>query len=300
MWFKNLRVFRLLPSWSTTAESLEEALGKHRFHPGGSQDMQSVGWVAPRDEGGLVHALDGQYLLCLRTEKKLLPATVINQFTKARAQEIEEQQGYRPGRKQMREIKEIVTDELLPKAFSIYRDTMVWLDTRNRWLVIDAGATAKSDEVIALLGKSLDPFPALPLYVEMSPAAAMTNWLVSDEPPAGFTIDQDTELRSTDESRAVVRYVRHSLDIDDVRKHVQDGKQCTRLALTWAHRVSFVLTENLEIKRVAPADILKENQDATAQNEAEQFDSDFALMTGELSQLLDDLVAALGGEKTEN
>ncbi len=258
MWFKNLRIFRLLPSWSCTADSLEQALEKQAFRPGGSQDMQSLGWVPPREGGPLVHALDGQYLLSLRAEKKLLPATVINQFTKIRAQEIEEQQGYKPGRKH---------------------------------------AAATSDDVIALLAKALEPFPIVPLYVEMSPASAMTNWLVSNEPPAGFTIDQDTELRSTNESRAVVRYVRHSIDIEEVRKHVESGKQCTRLALTWADRVSFVLTEGLEVKRVTPLDVLKENQDGNAQNEAEEFDSDFTLMAGELAQMLDDLVEALGGEK---
>lgn len=299
MWFKNLRIFRLLPSWSCTAQSLEEALEKNAFRPGGSQDMQSLGWVPPREGGPLVHALDGQYLISLRAEKKLLPATVINQFTKIRAQEIEEQQGYKPGRKQMREIKEDITDELLPKAFSIYRDTNVWIDTRNHWLVIDAAAAAKGDEIMGMLAKALESFPIVPLYVELSPASAMTNWLVSDEPPAAFTIDQDTELRSTSESRAVVRYVRHSIDIDEVRKHVETGKQCTRLALTWADRVSFVLTDGLEVKRVAPLDVLKENQDASAQNEAEEFDSDFALMTGELAQLLGDLVQALGGEKKD-
>lgn len=297
MWFKNLRVFRLLPSWTCTADSLEQALEKQAFQPGGSQDMQSIGWVPPREGGALVHALDGQYLLSLRAEKKLLPATVINQFTKIRAQEIEEQQGYKPGRKQMREIKDDVTDELLPKAFSIFRDTRIWLDTRNHWLIIDAAATSTSDDIIGLLAKALDPFPVVPLYVEMSPASAMTNWLVAAEPPAGFTIDQDTELRASNESRAVVRYVRHSIDIEDVRKHVETGKQCTRLALTWADRVSFVLTEGLEVKRVAPLDVLKENQNDSAQNEAEEFDSDFALMAGELAQLLEDLVAALGGEK---
>lgn len=299
MWFKNLRIFRLLPTWSCTTDSLEDALEKDVFRPGGSQDMQSLGWVPPREGGPLVHALDGQYLISLRAEKKLLPATVINQFTKIRAQEIEEQQGYKPGRKQMREIKEDVTDELLPKAFSIYRDTRVWIDTRNHWLIIDAAATAKSDEIMGMLAKALEPFPVVPLYVELSPASAMTNWLVSDEPPAGFTIDQDTELRSTSETRAVVRYVRHSIDIDEVRKHVEAGKQCTRLALTWADRVSFVLTDSLEIKRVAPLDVLKENQDNLAQNEAEEFDSDFALMAGELTQLLNDLVDALGGEKKD-
>lgn len=297
MWFKNLKVFRLAPSWSISLDALESALEKNTYRPGNSLEMQNLGWVPPFENSGLAYALQGQIFLSLRAEKKLLPATVINQFARARAQEIEEQQGFKPGRKQMKEIKEQITDELLPKAFSVYRDTRVWIDTKNRWLVVDAAAAAKSDEVLGMLAKSIDPFPVLQLYVEQSPASSMTNWLIQDEPPAGFSVDQDTELRSTSESRAAVRYLRQSIDIDDVRKHVQAGKQCTRLALTWADRVSFVLTDGLDIKRVAPLDVLKENQDLVSRNEADQLDSDLALMTGELSRLLDDLVDALGGEK---
>jgi recombination associated protein RdgC len=297
MWFKNLRLFRLAPSWTCTAERLEEALEKHAYQPGGSHEMQTLGWVPPRENGRLAHALNGQFLISLRAEKKLLPTTVINQVARAKAQDIEEQQGYKPGRKQMKEIKEHVIDELTPKAFSVYRDTQVWIDTRNHWLAIDAAAAAKSDEVLGMLAKSIEPFPVSPLYVEQSPAACMTSWLISDEPPTGFSIDQDTELRSTSENRAAVRYVRHSIDIDDVRKHVEAGKQCTRLALTWADRVSFILTEGLEIKRVAPLDVIKEGQDTSGDDE-DRFNSDFALMTGELSRLVADLVEALGGEKT--
>jgi recombination associated protein RdgC len=296
MWFKNLRIYRLAPSWDLTPDALEEALGRLAFRPGAASDMTSFGWTPPRADSGLVHALDGQYLLNLRVEKKLLPSTVVNQFTRARAQDIEEQQGYKPGRKQMKEIKEQVTDELLPKAFSIYRDTRVWIDTRGRWMVIDAAAAAKSDEVMGALAKVLDPFPVAPLYTELSPASAMTNWLVSDAPPANFSVDQDTELRSTSESRAAVRYVRQTVELDDVRKHVESGKQCTRLALTWADRVSFVLSDGLDVKRVAPLDVLQEGR-VPASDEAEQFDSDFVLMCGELSRLMTDLVDALGGEK---
>src|SRR5690606_39819853 len=95
---------------------------------------------------------------------------------------------------------------------------------------------------------SSDLFPVIPLYTELSPASAITNWLISDEPPVNFSVDQDTELRSTNETRAAVRYVRQTVEIDDVRKHVQAGKQCTRLALTWADRVSFVMTDGLDIK----------------------------------------------------
>src|SRR5690606_35247618 len=179
----------------------------------------------------------------------------------------------------------------------VYRDTRVWIDTHNHWLVIDAAAAAKSDEVLGVLAKAMEALPISPLYVEQSPASAMTNWLISDEPPSGFTLDQDTELRSTSDSGAAVRYVRQRVEIDDVRKHVQAGKQCTRLAMTWDDRVSFVLTEGLDIKRVNPRDVLKEGQDSTAHNDAEQFDSDFTLMTGELSRLIAGLVEALGGEK---
>ena len=125
----------------------------------------------------------------------------------------------------------------------------------------------------------------------------MTGWLAEDEAPSNFTIDQDTELRSSGESGAAIRYVKHSIDADDVRRHIQSGKQCTRLAMTWADRISFVLTENLDVKRVAPLDVLKEGNEAIAANDDEKFDSDMMLMTGELAKLMAELVEALGGEK---
>ncbi|AHV91176.1 recombination-associated protein RdgC [Bordetella holmesii] len=299
MWFKNLKIYRLSAPWMLTGEQLEESLARHAYQSGNNLEMQSLGWISPRENASLAHSLNGQILLSLRAEKKLLPTTVVNQVARARAQEIEEQQGYKPGRKQMKEIKERVTDELLPRAFSVYRDTRVWIDTTNHWLVIDAAASAKADEVIGMLVKTVDPLPLENLYVAQSPAAAMTGWLAADEAPANFSIDQDTELRASGESRAAIRYVKHSIDADDVRRHIQSGKQCTRLAMTWADRVSFVLTESMDIKWVAPLDVLKENPENAAFNEDEKFDSDMTLMTGELAKMLAELVEALGGEKRD-
>lgn len=297
MWFKNLQLYRLSTPFTLDAAELDDKLAPLAYEPGSTLDMQRQGWVPPREGGTLVHSVGGQFLVSLRSEKKLLPASVVNQVAKARAQEIEEQQGFKPGRKQMREIKEAVTDELLPRAFSIWRDTLVWIDPKANLLVIDAASSAKCDEVMQLLNKSIDRLGARPLQTTESPVTAMTNWLASDEAPAGFTVDQDTELRSSAQSKATVRYVRHAVEADDVRRHIAAGKQCTRLALTWADRVSFVLTENLSIKRVTPLDVLKENTDNGASDEAERFDADFALMAGELGRMLDDLTQALGGEK---
>jgi len=128
----------------------------------------------------------------------------------------------------------------------------------------------------------------------------MTDWLASDEAPASFTVDQDTELRSTAENHATVRYVRHSLEVDQIRQHIETGKQCTRLALTWADKISFTLADNMSIKKIALLDVLKEDASATGKNADERFDGDFMLFTGEMNKLLAALVDALGGFLPDN
>ncbi|MCR4158786.1 recombination-associated protein RdgC [Kerstersia gyiorum] len=297
MWFKNLKLYRLNPSWNPSVDELDEQLAALAFTPGNSSQAQTLGWTPVRENGRFAHAIGDQILISLRTEKKLLPSTVVNQVAKERAADFEAQQGYKPGRKQMKELKERIYDELLPRAFSISRDTLIWIDRKNRWLVIDAAASAKADEALGLLAKTLSPFPAEPLYVEQSPGAAMTSWLADDEAPAGFTIDQDTELRAAGDGKAAVRYVKHAPEPEELRRHIASGKQGSRLALTWEDRVSFVLTDTLDIKRIAPLDVLAENSEAAGLAEDERFNADMALMTGELAKMIAALVDALGGEK---
>ena len=294
MFFKNLQIYRLPVAWAMTAAVLEQALAPQQFTPATSMDLVRQGWAAPRGAGApLVHAVGGHFLLQLKTEKKLLPSTVINQVAAARALEMEEAQGFAPGKKAMKELKERVTDELLPRAFAILSTTAVWIDPVNGWLVVDAASPAKADEVIKLLLKSVDKLPLESLRVQRSPVGAMTEWLQADICPAGFTVDQDAIMRATGESKAQVAYKRHTLEADDIRRHIAAGKQCTRLAMTWSDKISFVLDESLAVKSVKPLEIIKES---ATRNDDERFDSDFALMTGELAKMLADLVEALGGE----
>ncbi len=295
MWFRNLQVYRFPAPWKISASNLEEQLGRHAFRAASGYEMQSRGWMSPRDDGGLVHSVNGQMLITTCTEKKLLPASVIKEGIKTKAVDAEQQQGYRPGRKQLREIKEQVTDELLPRAFNVRRHSGVWIDPANGWLVIDAGSTGKAEDIVTLLYKSIDDFTLDRLDTSVSPGAAMTAWLANDDVPHGFSIDQETELQSPVEEKATVRFVRHALDPKEVQRHIAAGKQCTRLALTWADRVSFVLTESLILKRIVPVDVIVEGEAAPAQNDDERFDADFTLMTGELQRLIADLVMALGG-----
>ncbi len=88
-----------------------------------------------------------------------------------------------------------------------------------------------------------------------------------------------------------MRYARNPLDIEEVQSHIDAGKLPTKLALTWDDRVSFVLTEGLQIKKVSFLDTVFEG----TKSDDSGFDADVAIATGELRKLLPNLFDALGG-----
>lgn len=297
MWFKNLQVYRLPSPWQIGAEALEEQLARKRFQPCGSQDMESRGWSSPLGDDVLVHQVGDQWLISLGIEHRLLPSSVVKQEAEERAEEIAAQQGYKLGRKQMKELQEQITQEFLPRAFTRRKRVFAWIDPVGGWLVVDAPSQARAEDLLEVLRQTLDTLPLGALRTEVSPTSAMAGWLASNEAPVGFTIDQDCELRSVTEDKAAVRYVRHSLEGDEVRAHLEAGKLPTRLALTFDDRVGLVLTEKLEIKRLDFLDVVKDKLDeAGAEDARALFDAGFALMTGELRQLLPAVIEALGGE----
>ena len=294
MFFKNLIVYRLPENWLNNHATLEAQLSANHLQPCGTHDLQSIGWISPRNNGQCIHSVNRQLLIALGIEQKLLPASVVKQFANDKAKEIEENEGRRVGRKEMRDLREAMTIELLPRAFVRRRTTFGWIDPVNGWLAIDAASPAKAEEFLEHLRKSVDQLPAKLLQVTQSPSSAMTGWVAEGEAPSHFTLDQDLELRSAE--KATVRYVKHTLEGEEIRQHIADGKVVTRLAMTWGDRISFLLNENLQIKRLSFLDLLKEQADSQAENEDERFDIDFTLMTGEVAQLLNDLLEALGGE----
>lgn len=294
MWFKNLQLYRLSTEWPITLEALRDQLAKKRFQPCGSQDMESRGWASPTGDDVLAHAVGGQWLICLQTESKLLPSSVVKQKADELAEKLEIQNGFKVGRKAMKDLREQITSELLPRAFTKIRKTFAWIDPINGWLVIDASSPARAEDVLEFLRQTLDTFPMAVLRTERSPTSAMADWLAANEAPDGFTIDQDCNLRSVTEERKEVTYKR-GLDDEQIRAHLEAGKLPTRLALTFDDRISFVLTEKLEIKRLDFLDLVRD-QAADAEDAAALFDAELALMTGELQRLLPAVVEALGGE----
>ncbi len=289
-------VYRLAPDWQPTVSAVAEGLATVPFAECGATQPRAMGWVSPRGEahGALVEAIAGQWLLQLLVESKVVPGAVIKRQVEALAAQIEKTTGRKPGKKETRELKDQALLDLLPMAFTKRASVKVWISPAARLLVIDAGSASRADETLTALAQVLPGLSAQLINTTQSPEAAMADWLVSGEPPTPFTIDRDCELKAADGEKPVVRYARHALDLPEIREHIAAGKRPTRLALTWNDRVSFTLTESLQLKKIAFLDGVFEGRVADGD---EGFDANAAIATGELAPMIGELIDALGGEQ---
>jgi recombination associated protein RdgC len=294
MWFKNLQVYQLEEPWTRPAGAPEEVLVRGRLAPCPALSMQSQGWVAPADSPALVQGLERHLLFALGSEDKLLPASVIKDLANEYAAEWEQQHGIRPGKKIIRDFKDRATAELLPRAFVRRRITRAWIDPAAARIVVDAPSPARAEAVIEYLRDGLMSFAAPSPQPEHAPSDTLTGWLAQEAAPGRFMLGDECELSGSDDSKPVVRYLRHPLNEKRLRRHLDEGFRVSRLALTWNNALSLIVNDKLEIKRLAFLDVAEDKDAASGQSAEQQFETEFTLMTGTVSALLDDLFEAFG------
>lgn len=309
MWFRNLLIYRLTdPGFSlpdpvlpenaladTASDALQNRLEDQPFRPCGSQDTLSLGWVAPLPAGELLYHRAGDCtLFCQRRQQKVLPAAAVNEQLDEKIAEIEHAEARKVYRRERQQLKEDLTQTLLPRALTRSARGHVYFDARRRLLLVDGSNRNRAEELLNSLRECLGSLPAVPMDTRHSPESAMTVWLHEQQPPANFTLGRQCELRDPLTQTNVIRARDQDLDAEELRRHLDAGKQVTRLGLTWNDAVDFVLCEDGTLRGLKFADRLRE-QAEDAEDARARFDQSFAVMTLELGQLLDDLVAGLEG-----
>lgn len=293
--FKNATIYTVKLPQPMLVKTLDDAMQAQAFAPIGASQELSYGWVPPRghEHGPLVEHIGGQLIMRLMIESKTVPTQAIADKVAQEVKRIEAITGRKPGKKETRELKEDARLALLPNAFAKRAGVWVWIDPVAGVLVLDATG-GRVDLVMNALVKSIPDVKFGLLNPNTSPAAAMAHWLRVREAPEHFSVDRACVLKSADETKAVVRYNRHTLDTYEVVQHVNQGKLPTQLALTWNERVSFTLTDGLQLRGIEFLEPVFEQNSASMH--ADRFDADVAIATGELGLLLPDLINALGGE----
>ena len=298
MWFKNLCVLQINDPFELAPEMLHENLLENAARKCGPLETSTFGWTTPLGKDGnmLVHAAMGYNMLTARKEVKLLPSSVIRHFAGERIHEIEQAQNRKVGARERAKIREEITMELLPRAFHRIQDLYGYIDIKNQLIIIDTSNIKKADSFLELLRLSLGSFNITWPTVKKSPNHVMSEWLMNREVPQGFTLDDVCELINRKGDGSIVKCVKQDMTSDEIVEHLKAGKQVTQLALTWEDRISFVLSDNLMIKRLRFLDlIMSEARDAQAESAVERFDADFAIMTSAVSGLLTAVFDLFGG-----
>ena len=296
MWFKNLYLFKFENDFTMNAEELHEALSVKPFSPCSATQRESLGWLPPlgKNTTSFTHASNNYILMSMARQERLLPATVIKETLQEKVEAIEEAEGRKVSSREKKEMKEDIEHELLPRAFTRTQKLDAYIDPKNGWLILNSSSAPRAEEFTKLLRKTLGSLPVTLPESETSPAVAMTEWLKSGRLPEPFTLGFECELKNQGDDKGSVSFKQHDLTLDEIQTSLQAGKFASKLAIEWDEKISFVLSEDLQVKKLKFLDVLEEQlQDNDPQSYEEHIDIQFALMTGEVSSMLKDLMKAL-------
>lgn len=301
MWFKNLRVYRLTKPLEFDVEAIGHKLEDFAFTPCGKTDTVKMGWVAAAGKIGqeLTHSVEGNILLCLKKQEKILPSAVVNEVLEEKVQLIEAQESRKVYRKEKQSLKEEITFELLPKAFSRSKKMHGYIDTQNQLIVLNTASASQADDFLNHLRESLGSLPILPLTSNDEPTSCMTHWVSTYQPPEGFQLGLDCELQDPLNNQNKIRARHQELDNGELTAALEAGKRVTQLMLEWQENIIGMVADDLSIRRLKFTDTLQEQLDEYDGDDMLQFDASFALMALELGKYIKALGKAFGGIDTQ-
>ena len=274
-------------------DKLEQLLASKPFEPCLSQQLSSQGWVSPVSTGERVYEAHGAQLLMLKQEKRLLPAAVVNEYLQAKVEEFELAEGFSPSRKIRQQMKDDLTQELLPKAFTKSSRLPILIFPKQGWLMVLSGSAKSADDATAFLRDTLDGLPISLVNSDNSPSHVMTQWLQNPASlPEDWALGEEVELQ--DAEGALVRARNQDLLTDELSVHMDAGKIVSKLALVWQENVSFLLQDDLSIKRIK---LLLEQEDALDIGDEvdAKFAHEFAVSCNWLVPFCHSLLKAMGG-----
>lgn len=289
MWFKNLQIFQLKETENFDSNELIAKIPEHPLKECGSQDEFSFGWMPLiRNSEQWTIASDRCLLLRAGKEEKVLPSAVVREELEAKVAEIELVEGRKVGRKEKGDLKDELIFTLRPRAFAKRSDIWAYIDLKAKLLVLNSTNAGMTEQLFKLLQTTLGSFPMVPLQAQVSPASLMTDWLMKNELPASLETGDECEIQDSSEDKAKIRFKSLEPLSEDVTRHLEQGMSVKNLALRWTDKLSFVLNDDLTLKKVKFDDTLKESAFNDSQGGTlSDMDANFSLMSLTVREFFD-------------
>ena len=296
MWFKQISLYPLNKDKLPDLETLSAKLAEAEFVPVSGLDWFSEGFAAPVSfSPEPVFPAEHTWLVALKKEEKVLPAGVIRDILDDKVAEIQNNEARNVGRKEKQELKEQITDDLLPRAFTRSSRSLAVFDTKHGYLLVNNASSAKAENMLTRLREALGGLEASLPNTKQSPASLMTSWLLNGACDGGFELDSDCELKGSGDVAPTVEISKQDLTADEVVQHVKNGKTVTQLGLVWREQLAFVLTQDFTLKRIQYLDVLQEEAESHGDDAASLAFASQILMAEALSTMVDELAVHLGG-----
>lgn len=297
MWFRALRPYRLPSRLGIDAEELERRLQSRTFTACTPAQAHSMGWVPALDDSAsaLVHAAGPYWMVRLKREEKLLPATVVREQANDRCAQIAKAQGRKVSRRERLAVTDEVTQDLLPRAFTRSSTIRAIIADQAGWIWIDNGSAGRSEEVLNHLREALGNLPAILPETQKAPAHVMTQWLLHGAIPEDFQLADEADFADQREAGSSVKVRGVPLDSEEVLAHLASGHQVEKLALEWGARVAAVVDKDLSLRRLKFSDAIREANDELIEDPLARADADFLILCEIIAGLQADLVKAFGG-----
>lgn len=296
MWFKQISLYPLNKDKLPDLETLSAKLAEAGFVPVSGLDWFSEGFAAPVSfSPEPVFPAEHTWLVALKKEEKVLPASVIHDILDDKVAEIQNNEARNVGRKEKQELKEQITDDLLPRAFTRSSRSLAVFDTKYGYLLVNNASSTKAENMLTRLREALGGLEASLPNTKQSPASLMTSWLLNGACDGGFELDSDCELKGSGDVAPTVKISKQDLTADEVVQHVKNGKTVTQLGLVWREQLAFVLTQDFTLKRIQYLDVLQEEAESHGDDAASLAFASQILMAEALSTMVDELAVYLGG-----
>ncbi len=287
MFFKNLTFFAF--PISTDFSEADTLLPQALLKPVGPLEMSSRGFISPfgREEKAVFsHRVGDALWLTVGGEDKILPGAAVNDLLARKMEEIEAKEGRKPGGRERKRIKDDLLHELMPKALVASWRTDALIDLAHGYVAVDGSSRNAGESVMSDIRGLLGSFPAMPLNAEVAPRSILTGWIAGEPLPTGLSLGEECEMKDPAEGGAVVKCQHQELRCDEIDKHLDAGKQVTKLALVFEDNLSFVLGDDLIVRNLKFQDgALDHLEQADEDGRRAELDARFALQSGEVRRL---------------